>query len=125
MVKTIVTTVLAITILLCAGFLENKQVNEVFNEFYVFLECTEEKLNNKTATALDTEILEKFWLKKKRTLHIWIPHNDIKEIDLWMAECVAYTNEKDYDEALCKIKVLKVLTKQVPFNFILKIENVF
>lgn len=125
MIKTIISTLVAIAILICAGIYENKQVSNSFNAFYDFLQQTEIKLENKTASVQDALALENFWFEKKRKLHVWIPHNDIKEIDLWMAECVAYSNNGDFDECLCKIKVLKVLAKQVPFNFILKLENIF
>ena len=125
MIKSILTTALAILILLGAGIFENYQVSKTFLTFNEFLQQTQLKLESESATVLDCEALEKFWLEKKRTLHVWIPHNDIKEIDLWMAECVAYTRAGDFTEAVCKIKVLKILASQVPFNFTLKLENIF
>ena len=125
MIKSIFTTLIAIFILIGASIWENKQISNTFNTFYNFLEQSEEKLKSENASPLDVKILEDFWLDKKRSLHVWIPHNDIKEIDLWVSECVAYTKAKKYDEAVCKIEVLKLLAKQVPNTFILKLENIF
>jgi len=125
MIKSIFTTLIAILVLIGASIWESKQINNTFDTFYDFLEQSEQKLKSESASPLDLKVLEDFWLDKKRSLHVWIPHNDIKEIDLWVSECVAYTEAKKYDEAICKIEVLKVLAKQVPNTFILKLENIF
>ena len=125
MIKTLVTTLIAVAILFTAGAIENNCVTKSFDKFYLILEQAEKKLTENTATVQDVKMVEDFWLKKKKTLHVWIPHNDIKEIDLWVSECVAYASQNNQKEALCKIRVLKTLAKQIPFNFVLKFENLF
>lgn len=125
MIKSIITTFLAISILFCASILENNYVDKTFDTFYNFLKQSETKLESKNVSLQDIEVLEGFWLDKKRSLHIFIPHNDIKEIDLWIAECVAYAKAENYPEAISKIKVLKLLAKQIPNTFLLKFENIF
>ena len=125
MIKSIFTTIIALSILFSASLLEGNYISKTFNTFYNFLEESEIKLEDKKATLQDLEILENFWLDKKRLLHVWIPHNDIKEIDLWIAECVAYVKAQNYTEAINKIKVLKLLARQIPNTFLLKFENIF
>lgn len=125
MKKSILTAIIAILLLFCCAFLENKNVNDTFNVFYEFLEQTELKIKRETITNEDARVLKDFWLEKKKILHIWIPHADIKEIDLWLGETLAFTENENYKEALTKIKVLKILAKQIPSTFSLRIENIF
>ena len=125
MKKSILTAIIAILLLFCCAFLENKTVNDTFNVFYDFLEQTELKIKRETITSEDARVLKDFWLEKKKILHIWIPHADIKEIDLWLGETLAFTENENYEEALTKIKVLKILAKQIPSTFSLRIENIF
>ena len=54
-----------------------------------------------------------------------ISHNEIKEIDLWLAESVILVKDKKWTDALSKLEVLKELAEQLPRNFILTLENVF
>lgn len=125
MKKSILTAIIAILLLFCCAFLESKNVNDTFNVFYDFLEQTELKIKRETITNEDARVLKDFWLEKKKILHIWIPHADIKEIDLWLGETLAFTENENYKEALTKIKVLKILAKQIPSTFSLRIENIF
>ncbi len=125
MKKSILTAIIAILLLFCCAFLESKTVNDTFNVFYDFLEQTELKIKRETITNEDARVLKDFWLEKKKILHIWIPHADIKEIDLWLGETLAFTENENYEEALTKIKVLKILAKQIPSTFSLRIENIF
>lgn len=125
MVKSIVSGACALIILLAAAFYEGTYVKNTFNAFYVYLQQTDEKLQLKTATREDALALQNFWLEKKRTLHVFIPHNEIKEIDLWLAECAAFTAAGDFEEAKSKITVLLCLSEQIPKTFLLKTENIF
>lgn len=125
MIRSILTTFVSIAILFGASILESNHISKTFESFHTFLSQSEIKLESENASVQDLEVLENFWLDKKRSLHIFIPHNDIKEIDLWIAECVAYAKAKNFPEAISKIKVLKLLAKQIPNTFLLKFENIF
>ena len=125
MLKSVLTTLLAIILFFCASFFEQRYLKKTFNEFYQIIEKTEIKLNGENPSNEDAEALEIFWFEKKRKLHAIIPHNDVKEIDLWVSECSAYTQKSMYDEAISKLQVLKTLAKQVPSALIFKFENIF
>ena len=125
MLKSLITMLCALFLLICANFLEQITVQKTFDEFYQIIEATQSKLQGENPTLSDSESLEDFWLDKKRNLHVWIPHTEIKEIDLWVSECVAYTRLGQFDEAVTKLDVLKVLASQVPHNFSLLLENLF
>ena len=125
MIKSLLTMLLALFLLLSATFLEQIIVQNTFEDFAVVIEQTQTKLASENPSKLDADGLQNFWLEKKRKLHVWIPHTEIKEIELWVSECVAYTQIEDFDEAYTKLDVLKTLAMQIPKNFSLQLENLF
>ncbi len=125
MIKSLVTMFIAIALLFCAITAEQKTVNQSFEEFKKIIYVTQKKLESENPTPNDADGLRDFWLEQKRKLHAWIPHSEIKEIDLWVSECSAYTKIGKFDEACTKLEVLKTLSVQTPFNFLLLIENLF
>lgn len=125
MLKSALTTLLAVFLLFEASFLEQKYLAKTFNDFYQIIEKTQIKISSSNPSIEDAEGLKIFWLKNKKRLHAVIPHNDVKEIDLWVSECSAYTKLGMFEEAICKLEVLKTLAKEVPASFILRFENIF
>ena len=51
MIKTLVTTLIAVAILFTAGAIENNCVTKSFDKFYLILEQAEKKLTENTATV--------------------------------------------------------------------------
>lgn len=125
MTKTTLTIIISAVLLVVCAYGEYREINDTFDTLYDFLEQTEIKLNNQTATTEDVRALRDFWLGKKKILHVWVPHADVKEIDLWMSETVAFTENGKFDEAATKIVVLKGLAKQIPETYLIRLENVF
>ena len=68
---------------------------------------------------------EKYLTEKKKALHVFIPHNEIKEVDLWLSESATLVRDKEWQDAISKIEVLKELTEQIPKTFRLSWENLF
>ena len=125
MTKTIITIIVSVSLLFLCSYGEFKEINDTFDAFYTFLEQTEIKIKNGNVTVQDTVALKNFWLTKKKSLHIWIPHTDIKEGDLWLGETIAFTENGKLDEAATKIVVLKGLAKQIPETYSIRLENIF
>ena len=125
MVKTIITT-LAVSLLLFFGvILESNYIKTEFNELHANFSTLYEKVEEESANKQDVLAVQQNWLKKKTRLHIFIPHNEIKEIDLWLSETVTLVEQEKWEDALSKIEVLKELTEQIPNTFKVTIENVF
>lgn len=125
MVKTII-SIISVAIILTSGIIyENYYVNKEFSELNFAIERLYEKTISKTAVADDVYAVQKNWLEKKRHLHVFVSHNEIREIELWLAESVVLVKDKEWTDALSKIEVLKELTEQLPKNFTFSIENVF
>ena len=125
MTKTIISTMLAISLFFIGVFFERKVMNSSFSSFECHLKILDEKTSNKTATLNDARTAQDFWHKQKEFLHVIIPHTEIKEIDLWLSEAVKLIEQNNHDEAKQKIEVLLELTKQIPHSFNMKFENIF
>lgn len=112
-------------ILVCGAIYEADFTKRQFEELSVVLETLYEKVDNETAVEDDVYAVQSNWVEKKKYLHIFIPHNEIKEIDLWLAESVKLVRDEKWEDALSKIEVLRELAEQIPKTFAVSIENVF
>ncbi len=124
MVRSIISMVVVALIFFAGSFYENNFVNRQFNEFSYVLEVLYEKVDDQTATQDDVYAVQKNWLDKKRFLHAFIPHNEIKEVDLWLAESATLVRDEKWEDAISKIEVLKELSEQIPKTFKVSWENV-
>lgn len=125
MVKSIVSMILVAIILTAGAIYETNFVKRQFTELSVAIGCVHEKVDERIATEDDVYALQKSWLEKKRFLHIFIPHNEIKEIDLWLAESIKLVRDEKWEDALSKMEVLKELVEQIPKTFEVSPENIF
>lgn len=124
MVKTIVTIIVTTLILIGGAIYETDFIHRQFNEFHDVLEVLYEKVDNETATQDDVYAVQNNWIEKKKSLHVFIPHNDIKEVDLWLSESATLVRDKEWKDAISKIEVLKELSEQIPKTFIIAWENI-
>ena len=124
MVKTII-SVICVTLLLTVGTIfETNFISRQFEEFNVVLCTLYDKIDDQTATQDDVYAVQKNWIEKKRYLHAFIPHNEIKEVDLWLSETATLVHDKEWHDAISKIEVLKELSEQIPHTFKITWENI-
>ena len=124
LVKTIISILVVCCILIVGAFYENTFVNKQFQDFNKVLTVLYDKIDENTATQDDVYAVQKNWLSKKKVLHIYIPHNEIKEIDLWLSESATLVRDKEWKDAISKIEVLIELSEQIPKTFVLSWENI-
>ena len=124
MVKTIISTIVVAILLAVGSLYEHNFITRQFDELSTNLEILYEKIEEEEAIEDDVYAVQTAWLDKKRFLHIFIPHNEIKEIDLWLSESATLVRDKEWKDAISKIEVLIELSEQIPKTFSLKIENV-
>ncbi len=124
MVKTFISMITVAVILFVGAILETRFIDKQFTEFNEVLCILYEKVDEENATIDDVYAVQQNWLEKKRYLHIFIPHTEIKEVDLWLSESVTLVRDKEWEDAISKIEVLKELSEQIPKTFSLRIENV-
>ena len=125
MVKSVISIIIVSVMFVIGTIYETNFVNRQFKEFDSLLETLYEKVDDHTAVEDDVYAVQKNWLDKKRYLHIFIPHNEIKEIDLWLAESVKLVRDEKWEDALSKIEVLRELAEQIPKTFAVTLENIF
>ena len=124
MVKTIISTICVALLLTVGAIFENHFVHKQFYELNSVFVCLYEKIDDKTATQDDVYATQKSWLNKKRVLHIFIPHNEIKEIDLWLSESATLVRDQKWEDAISKVEVLIELSEQIPKTFSVSLENI-
>ena len=124
MVRSIISMICVAAILVAGTLYETNFVRRQFDEFDAVLEVLYEKVDRETAVQDDVLAVQKSWIDKKKHLHIFISHNEIKEIDLWLAEAVTLVRDKEWADAISKIEVLRELAEQLPKSFAISIENI-
>ena len=124
MVKAIISTIIATILVIGLSIIEQNYLNKTFSEFSEILKCVQEKTEEETSVKEDVLSIQNFWIEKKKTLHVFIPHNDIKEIDLWIAEAVSLVENDNFLDALSKLEVVIELTQQIPKTYKFKLENI-
>lgn len=123
MVKSLISIIIALLITISLSILEQTYVNKSFKEFKEIMVIVYEKVESDTATKDDVLSAQKYWIAKKEKLHVFIPHNDIKEIDLWLAESTTLVENNKKEDALSKIDVVIELIEQIPKIYSFRIEN--
>lgn len=124
MVRTLISIVISLGLLLGISFYEIEYVENTFAEFTTQLLTLQRKVEQKTAKKQDAEAVRESWTNKKETLHIWVPHNDISYIDYWLSEGLGLIATEKYDEALSKIEVLVDICDGIPRTYAFAWENI-
>lgn len=125
MVKTVWSIIISVAILALGGIAEQFYLEKTFGELHDDFVMAYQKLEDETATPNDVLAIKTKWLTKKRFLHYFISHNDIKEMDLWLSEVVAYLKLGNKEEAISKMDVAISLCEQIPNNYLIRFENIF
>lgn len=125
MVRSIVSGLVVIAILFSISIGEQYLLKKNFGEFKESAVIVYKKIEEESAVKEDILSLQKQWLKRKETLHLFIPHNDIKEVELWIAEACTLVEYKEFKDALSKIDVVIELSEQIPKMYILAPQNLF
>ena len=125
MVKSLITVVVSALILAGAAIYEQIYVNSAFDRLFEQALIMQEKEIDKTATPTDAENVKNCWIREKEKMHAFISHNDIKELDMWLSEGIAFTKSGKYEEAYTKYVVIADLCKSIPKGYLIRFENVF
>lgn len=124
MVKSTISVIIVTILLVIGSIFEYKTVNNSFKELEKTAKICQQKAIEETLAEDDVLILQNKWLKNKKRLHVWIPHNEIKEIELWIAECVRTTANEKYPDSAEKLEVIIELCQQVPKTFAISWQNI-
>ena len=125
MIRTTVSIFLALALIVGVSAYELKFVDKSFSDLRQILCSLYEKAEQSTATHEDGIAVQRYWENKKKTLHIWLPHNSIDTVDFQLSEALGYLYEGRYTDALPKIEVLIDMSENIPKTFKLLPENIF
>ncbi|MBO5525605.1 MAG: DUF4363 family protein [Clostridia bacterium] len=124
MVKNILSIAITVLLLLSAGLFEHFYLKKEFNEFNEVLVELYKKTEDRTALKEDGEAAQAIWEKKKKTLHIVIPHTSIVYVDYWLSEATGLIGEGKYELALPKLGVLRTIIEALPATYEPSLENI-
>lgn len=125
MVRSVISMIIVALILTLGVIFETTFIHGEFNTLSAETALLYDKIQSERATENDVYALQDKWINSKEKLHAFIPHNEIKEFDLWIAETVKYVSVKEWDEAISKMEVILELEEQIPKNFEFSFANVF
>lgn len=125
MIRTIASIFITLGLILGVSFYESKCVDKTFDELRATFETLQEKAELGTATYNDGVAARNFWDKKKETLHFWLPHGALQEIDFQLNEAIGFLSLDDNEGALPKIEVLIGLTDAIPHSYNFDVKNIF
>ena len=117
MVKNVVSTIIAAALIIAGGIAENVFIEKTFSELTETYTQIQTRIKDGVCTEEEMIKAQETWFKHKERLHVFIPHTEIKEVDLWVAECVAYVADKNYEEAAAKTVVILSLLNRIPQTF--------
>lgn len=125
MVKSIIYTLTAIA--MCAGLFvfTEKYVEGQFYDLYGAANALYEKTEEGSATENDALAVRALWEDKKSRLHIFIPHNDIAQIDHFLSEASGHIRDGENGLALAKLEAVRHMARSLPSAYAVKLENVF
>lgn len=124
MVKSVISMICVFCILLGCSLYERDFVSRQFDELNVEFTELYKKAEEHTAVKDDVLAVQQNFINKKKYLHMFIPHTEIKELDLWLSEAVSLIENKKWEDAISKIEVLIELTEQIPKTFEISLENI-
>lgn len=125
MIRTAVSIFIALALIIGVSAYELRFVNESFSDLRQILCSLYEKAEQSTATHEDGLAVQRYWEKKKKSLHVWLPHTSIDTVDYQLSEALGYLYEGRYTDALPKIEVLIDMSENIPNSFKLLPENIF
>ena len=125
MVKTLVSILLTALLILGVSLYDIYVVQSIFKTFHAAVLSLYEKTEAEVAEVEDGNAVRIYWKKHRSSLHVWIPHTAINDVDYQLNEAIGYLHEKKYEDALPKLEVLLEITEKVPAAYTVKLENIF
>ena len=124
MVRTICSIFITFAIIFGLSFYEIYYVRNTFVEFHKILDSLYQKTESYTATHEDGTAVRAYWEHEKHTLHVWLPHNMLQEVDYHLDEAIGYLYNDDYANALAQLEVARELSVEIPRSYSLGLQNI-
>ncbi len=125
MLKTIVSIFLSLGLIVGLTLYELTYVQTTFREFERVLTALHQKTESHVATYEDGNAARAYWERKKRTLHVWLTHTTLQEMDYHLDEAIGYLYTDDFRNAIAQLEIAIELSKEIPRSYSLDAQNIF
>ncbi len=125
MIRTTISILITAAIIVGLSWYEIYYVRDTFTCFYDILNSLYQKTESHEATYEDGTAVRDYWENQKRTLHVWLPHTMLQEVDYHLDEAIGYLYNDDYSNALAQLEVAIELSMEIPRSYSLGLQNVF
>ncbi len=125
MIRTIVSIFLSFGIILGLSLYEIYYVKNTFEFFHHVLDSLYQKTESHLATYEDGTAVRSYWEEEKQSLHVWLPHTMLQEVDYHLDEAIGYLYNDDYSNALAQLEVAIELSEEIPRSYALILQNIF
>ena len=114
MTKNIWIGAIVLVLVLACGVVEVVVMSAQYKKLYDECEAVLDKCDDQSLTVEEFQAFRKKWEKLRETSEIFLPHNDVYEINLRFAEAQAYVEQGDYKQVEAQLTVALELLSYVP-----------
>ena len=125
MVRTFLSILIALALILAGAFYELYYVKSTFSVLKSTLLSLYDKSESKLATYEDGRAVQTFWEEKKKYLQIFLPHTALLEVDYQLGEAVGFLYVQDYESVIPKLEILIAMAENIPESYTFGPENIF
>lgn len=112
-------------LLIGGGIFEDISLERSVRDCAEIVETVIQKTEEKTAKEEDVLSFSDIWDKTKSRLHTYIPHTEIREVDMWLSEAKSFVATQDFEFARAKLVVVRDKILSIPDSFRTTFGNVF
>lgn len=114
MTKSIVAGIIALALVVSCGIVEVVVLRNRYEELHA--QCLEvmELAREEKLSAHEFDAFRDKWVELRETSELFLPHQDVYEINLRFAESEAYVEQNDYEQLLAQLSVIEELLQYVP-----------
>ena len=112
-------------LLIGGGIFEDVSLDRSVKQCAEIGETVIQKTEDQTAKEEDVLSFSDIWDKTKSRLHTYIPHTEIREVDMWLSEAKSFVATQDFELARAKLVVVRDKILSIPDSFSTTFGNVF
>lgn len=112
-------------LLIGGGIFEDVSLDRSVKQCAEIVETVIQKTEDQTAKEEDVLSFSDIWDKTKSRLHTYIPHTEIREVDIWISEAKSFVATQDFELARAKLVVVRDKILSIPDSFSTTFGNVF
>ncbi len=112
-------------LLIGGGIFEDVSLDRSVKQCAEIVETVIQKTEDQTAKEEDVLSFSDIWDKTKSRLHTYIPHTEIREVDMWLSEAKSFVATQDFELARAKLVVVRDKILSIPDSFSTTFGNVF